>query len=286
MVFIHVYCELPPIAVNDTEYICTGDIINMSVLHNDTAFNGNQLRITGFGQLVPPNLGFVTDVTTEVITFASNGTKGVVRFTYTSCDNGFVQLCDTGTVTIFINPCPKPVIDSIYDTTYVNTPDTICINDIVHLNTDWSITVLCTPQYGTVSILDSACFVYAPDSNFVGNDSFCIIICDEFGCDTGHVFMTVLDTTHCFIPNAFSPNGDKVNDTYIIPCASKHPEASLDVYDRWGMEVWSSNGKPYDDTWHGQNTQGKVLPDGTYYIMYRYNDGSGRSEAKFVVIHR
>jgi hypothetical protein len=28
------------------------------------------------------------------------------------------------------------------------------------------------------------------------------------------------------------------------------------------------------------------LPDGTYYYVYQYNDGSGNAEAKFVVIQR
>jgi flagellar hook assembly protein FlgD len=57
------------------------------------------------------------------------------------------------------------------------------------------------------------------------------------------------------------------------------------VFNRWGDEVWRSEG-PYKNDWNGTNMQGTVLPDGTYYFIYTYNDGSGRSEAKFVVLHR
>jgi gliding motility-associated-like protein len=96
----------------------------------------------------------------------------------------------------------------------------------------------------------------------------------------------VVDTTHhCFIPNAFSPNGDGMNDQYEIPCNDEYPKASLEIFDRWGMEVWASNGH-YLNNWDGRNQQGVKLPDGTYYIIYKYNDGTNKSEAKFVVIGR
>jgi hypothetical protein len=36
----------------------------------------------------------------------------------------------------------------------------------------------------------------------------------------------------------------------------------------------------------GKNMQGIVLPDATYYMIYEYNDGSGKREAKFIVINR
>jgi flagellar hook assembly protein FlgD len=57
------------------------------------------------------------------------------------------------------------------------------------------------------------------------------------------------------------------------------------IFDRWGMEVWASSGH-YLNNFDGHNQQGIICPDGTYYVIYSYNDGSGKSEAKFVVITR
>ncbi|HWB62456.1 MAG TPA: gliding motility-associated C-terminal domain-containing protein, partial [Chitinophagales bacterium] len=68
-------------------------------------------------------------------------------------------------------------------------------------------------------------------------------------------------------------------------CNDEYPKATLKVYDRWGMEIWKSSGHYLND-WDGRNQQGTICPDGTYYIIYEYNDGSRRSEAKFVVISR
>jgi flagellar hook assembly protein FlgD len=57
------------------------------------------------------------------------------------------------------------------------------------------------------------------------------------------------------------------------------------VYNRWGDAVWLSSGG-YKNDWDGTNQTGTPLPDGTYYFIYQYNDGSGKSEARFVVVHR
>jgi hypothetical protein len=34
------------------------------------------------------------------------------------------------------------------------------------------------------------------------------------------------------------------------------------------------------------NSNDDVMPDGTYYYIYEYNDGSGKREARFVTINR
>jgi gliding motility-associated-like protein len=57
------------------------------------------------------------------------------------------------------------------------------------------------------------------------------------------------------------------------------------IFNRWGDVVWeTANG--YHNDWNGTNQQGTAVPDGTYYFIYKYNDGSNKSEARFVVVHR
>jgi gliding motility-associated-like protein len=383
-VYVNVVCPIIVVAVNDSVSICKSDIINIPVLANDTVSSGLTLSVTGVSIPVPGNIGAITSIANNVVTFAANGNTGTVHFFYYACDNGEPTKCDTGEVTIVINACPPPVVDTIFDTTYVNTPDTICLGGLVQSTTSWAITSLCQPQNGTAETLSGdTCFVYTPNTGFFGNDTFCIVVCNQFGCDTSSVIITVLDTLikavaetcdvdttvmntpitlrvlandiipqaadtvvtiksspadgvavvnndktitftpntnfkgeeqfsyqvcavtgtrqycdtayicvtvvdttlNCFIPNGFSPNGDGVNDNYEIPCNSKYPKAELRIFDRWGVEVWNSDG-PYLNNWNGKNKQGIILPDGTYYVIYSYNDGSGKREAKFVVIHR
>ncbi len=91
-------------------------------------------------------------------------------------------------------------------------------------------------------------------------------------CDTATICITVIDTAvHCDLPNIFTPNGDGVNDEFVIPCNEDNPKADLKIYDRWGAEVWNSRGH-YGNNWKGTNEQGTELPDGTYYFIYSYND--------------
>lgn len=56
------------------------------------------------------------------------------------------------------------------------------------------------------------------------------------------------------IPNAFSPNNDGINDTFIIPFTN----TELIVFDRNGNQVYYSN--PYLNNWTAEN-----INNGTYF---------------------
>jgi gliding motility-associated-like protein len=44
-----------------------------------------------------------------------------------------------------------------------------------------------------------------------------------------------------FVPNAFTPDGDGINDTFapVLDCATS--DYRLSVFDRWGQMIWSSD---------------------------------------------
>jgi gliding motility-associated-like protein len=65
-------------------------------------------------------------------------------------------------------------------------------------------------------------------------------------------------------PNAFSPNGDGINDAWIIPGLDTYPESKLMVYDRTGSTVFSTVGS--EKQWDGKY-QGKPVPVATYYYV-------------------
>ena len=68
--------------------------------------------------------------------------------------------------------------------------------------------------------------------------------------------------------NAISPNGDNVNDTWEILGIQKFPRAEVNIYDRWGQNVFRSIG--YASPWDGTN-RGKKLPTGSYYYVIELN---------------
>ena len=95
-----------------------------------------------------------------------------------------------------------------------------------------------------------------------------------------------------FEPRAFSPNGDKVNDTFVIEGLDKEDNwVDLTIVNGAGTEVFSTtnrNGQKFDD-WNGKNSKGLNLSEGTYYYMLKITPKDGTSTSKksgFIILKR
>jgi gliding motility-associated-like protein len=89
------------------------------------------------------------------------------------------------------------------------------------------------------------------------------------GCsDSDDVFITFLLKPE--IPNAFSPNQDGINDTWIIKHLDSYPGATVQVFDRYGKSILKSTGynRPWDGTLNGQ-----PVPVGVYYYIIDPKNG-------------
>jgi gliding motility-associated-like protein len=84
------------------------------------------------------------------------------------------------------------------------------------------------------------------------------------------------------IPNAFSPNGDGVNDVFEISGLESFGSIQFIVFNRWGNEVYASD--DYKNNWNGLNKNGDELAEDTYYYILK---PSGHSALKgFVILKR
>ncbi|MFO7879171.1 MAG: gliding motility-associated C-terminal domain-containing protein [Bacteroidales bacterium] len=100
-----------------------------------------------------------------------------------------------------------------------------------------------------------------------------IKIVDADGCKKKLKTITLADDpVECLrIPNAFTPNGDDNNDTWIIENLEMFPKALVKVYNRWGQVVYS--GMPGDEPWDGKDINGKRVNTGSYlYHIEIYTD--------------
>ena len=74
------------------------------------------------------------------------------------------------------------------------------------------------------------------------------------------------------IPPGFSPNGDGINDKWIITNIQNYPNSVLTVIGRWGKVVYEQ--KNYQNDWEGFNEKGTKVPVGAYYYILKFNDDS------------
>ena len=101
------------------------------------------------------------------------------------------------------------------------------------------------------------------------NQTYTLTATGAGGCtDSDTMFVKILKPFT--IPNAFSPNGDGINDTWIIRELDDYPGATVSVFNRYGQVVFSSNG--YPNAWDG-TTKGKPLPFATYYYIIKLENG-------------
>jgi len=83
------------------------------------------------------------------------------------------------------------------------------------------------------------------------------------------------------IPNAFSPNGDGINDMWVLKNIQQYPAASVDIYDRFGAIVFRGIGTA--NPWDG-SSKGKPLPVGVYYYLVNLKDGSPVQQGSVTLI--
>ncbi len=99
----------------------------------------------------------------------------------------------------------------------------------------------------------------------------------------------VIEEIEIFVPDAFSPNGDGVNDRFQIGRPS-NTKVSLSVYNRWGVMVYTNDN--YANEWDGYGVGsflGKKLLEGTYFynVTIRYsNPALNKKLAGYITLKR
>lgn len=138
--------------------------------------------------------------------------------------------------------------------------------------------IVTAPKNGMATVVGDSLVSYLPNQYFVGSDDFVYSICDYFQhCDQATVLVMVNDVPF-FIPEAFSPNGDGINDRFEIKGLQKYKTVEIQIFNRWGNIVYQSNNYGVGDGkkgfWDGigQSRAGGntgPVPAGTYYYVLK-----------------
>jgi gliding motility-associated-like protein len=99
------------------------------------------------------------------------------------------------------------------------------------------------------------------------NADYVVRVTDDIGCNlTASVFVEA--NIGCFfIATGITPNGDGVNDSWVLGGFEYYPECKVNVFNRWGQTVFSSIG--YSGQWDGR-LNGQLLPVADYYFTIDY----------------
>jgi gliding motility-associated-like protein len=84
------------------------------------------------------------------------------------------------------------------------------------------------------------------------------------GCVATDTIKIVVMTT-IYIPDVFTPNGDSVNDTWVLRGLENYPEVEVRVFNRWGNVVFYGKG-PSQLAFDGR-FNGTMLPSGVYTYL-------------------
>jgi gliding motility-associated-like protein len=154
-----------------------------------------------------------------------------------------------------VNYIWEPGADSIFN--FDNCADaTNCFNPNV------------TPQYTTV---------------------FTVTVMNADSCYASDTATIVVESKQsAFVPSAFTPNGDGLNDRFEFDILGA-TNISIQIFDRWGHKIYDNPTQPNGITgvngWDGKN-EGKVLPYDTYVWQMKvtYFDGRVKDQSGTVTI--
>ncbi|MEH0157009.1 gliding motility-associated C-terminal domain-containing protein [Limibacter armeniacum] len=177
--------------------------------------------------------------------------------------------------------------------TWVNDTSDGCDNDIVSYNIYYS------PRLAENLAEFDSLIGNVPDLTFVHSNlvslagSYAVTALDDAG-NESPISNIVTQDNECPIyelPNAFSPNGDGINDLFIpMRCPRFVRSVEFEVFNRWGESIYEFNSESDDGSdveimWNGENKNGKIISSGTYFYQadvqfYRLNEADEKVTIK------
>ncbi len=179
--------------------------------------------------------------------------------------------CRIASSNLVIHIHARPLVDAGPDRT-IFAGDTITLQPSV---TGESPVYLWTPPDFLSDPLALNPLAYPPRDQF-----YTLKVTTAHGC-LGSDEVMVKATAGIFVPTAFTPNGDGLNDRWHIPFLDPVMDALVIVYNVYGEEVYRVKGAWVD--WDG-SVNGKKQPSGTYIYSVRFSNNRKPLQGTFTLL--
>ena len=209
---------------------------------------GQQVTVTSVPNI--PNGAFAwsnNSTASQLNITADTSTFYTVSYTLDGCSS----LVDT--INVLVNTLPFVSITP-------NGPTTFCAESSINLSSLSTTGNLWSNGQNAQNITVSASGTYQ------------LTVTDSNGCvDSASIFITNTGIACIQIGGVFTPNGDGTNDTWEIPGIENYPDATVEIFNRWGQQIFYSNG--YYSPWNGTYNNER-LPTGDYFYIIDLGDGN------------
>lgn len=150
-----------------------------------------------------------------------------------------------------------------------NNPNFTCASGVieykVYIDTNYSADTSTFKLLATINNLSDTTFIYNNPYSIAG--CFKVTALDTILNETQIANTVCADNCPDYtLPNVFTPNGDGLNDFFHPFPYSFVKDIDIEIFDRWGIKMFSTTNP--DINWDGtnQSTKGKC-PDGVYYYI-------------------
>jgi gliding motility-associated-like protein len=182
------------------------------------------------------------------------------RLAVTEKESASILSCRTASNTVIINVHTNPAVNAGPDRVEIaGTPVTLQGS----VTGDMPLYYWSPPSY-----LDNDSLL-TPMASPPADISYTLNATSLYGC-TNNDIMQVKVVQGIFVPNAFTPNGDGVNDKWRIPFLDPLLNASVNVYNRYGQMIYHAEGTTVE--WDG-TCNGLPQPAGAYVYSIRFKSG-------------
>ncbi|NMM49275.1 FG-GAP-like repeat-containing protein [Marinigracilibium pacificum] len=204
----------------------------------------------------------------------SNGTTGRQAY-YTSGTQATVSVSSgagcPGSGSLTLNTLSKPVIDIFADQTEISRGDTIEISASGGLTYYWQ------PEEFVDYPDISSPFVFPTETT-----TFTVTATGSNGCVSQAEITISVDGEFEFRSNKIiSPNGDGINDTWVIQSIDQFAGCGVKIFDELGRMLYEAN--PYNNDWDG-TYNGDYLNKGAYYYVIECEDDNIGGSGSIVIV--